>query len=201
MAKLFWFDSELRFLEKQMQEPPGYRPRGCGICIGESAWKSHDDYMEIVDYVINRMQMEQLKVRVGEIFCGEEKEESVFRNAMHRENFRTLLTKQMGNAFWHSPNYAAAVFLLSADEKLWQLISGNIADTGIYFDRVKLGGVTLEEYILFHAARDAYSGTRHIRVSELADRELIPDDILRLIIHAFVIGKCGVEIVKRGGAE
>ena len=60
-----------------------------------------------------------------------------------------------------------------------------------------LGGVTLEQYILFHAAKDVYNGTKHIRLSELTDRDLIPDEILRLIVNAFVIEKCGVEIVKQ----
>ena len=73
----------------------------------------------------------------------------------------------------------------------------NVLDTGIYFDRIRLGGVTLEQYILFHAAKDVYNGTKHIRLSELTDRDLIPDEILRLIVNAFVIEKCGVEIVKQ----
>lgn len=83
---------------------------------------------------------------------------------------------------------------MSADEELWEKVCKNILDTWIYFDRVRLGGVTLEQYILFHAAKDVYNGTKHIRLSKLTDRDLIPDEILRLIVNAFVIEKCGVEI-------
>ena len=72
-----------------------------------------------------------------------------------------------------------------------------VLDTGIYFDRIRLGSVTLEQYILFHAARDVYLGTKHIRLSELTDRELIPDDIVRLIVNAFVMERYGVDIVER----
>ena len=68
---------------------------------------------------------------------------------------------------------------------------------GFILIRIRLGGVTLEQYILFHAAKDVYNGTKHIRLSELTDRDLIPDEILRLIVNAFVIEKCGVEIVKQ----
>lgn len=71
----------------------------------------------------------------------------------------------------------------------------HVADTRIYFDRVRLGGVTLAEYILFHAAKDVYYGTKHISLSELADRELVADELLRLIVNALVIEKCGVEAV------
>ena len=151
---------------------------------------------EIVDCVISRMQLEHLKKRVEEIF-GEADKEIIFHNMKHRNDFYSLLMGKRAKTLKHTPNYAAAVFLLSADEELWEKVCKNILDTGIYFDRVRLGGVTLEQYILFHAAKDVYNGTKHIRLSELTDRDLIPDEILRLIVNAFVIEKCGVEIVKQ----
>ena len=154
------------------------------------------DASEIVDCVISRMQLEHLKKRVEEIF-GEADKEIIFHNMKHRNDFYSLLMGKRAKTLKHTPNYAAAVFLLSADEELWEKVCKNILDTGIYFDRVRLGGVTLEQYILFHAAKDVYNGTKHIRLSELTDRDLIPDEILRLIVNAFVIEKCGVEIVKQ----
>ena len=159
-------------------------------------WRSRGNYSEIVDCVISRMQMEHLKKRVDEIFCEVDKE-LIFRNPKHRNDFYSLLMGKRAKTLQYAPGYAAAVFLLSADGILWEKIRKNVLDTGIYFDRVRLGGVTLEHYILFHAAKDVYSGTKHIRLSELTDRELIPDEILCLIVNAFVIEKCGVEIIKQ----
>lgn len=52
-------------------------------------------------------------------------------------------------------------FLLSADEELRDKVHRQVLDTGIYFDRIRLRGVTLDQYILFHAAKDVYNGTRH----------------------------------------
>ena len=141
-------------------------------------------------------RIEILKKRVDEIFCEVDKE-LIFRNPKHRNGFYSLLMGKRAKTLQYAPGYAAAVFLLSADEILWEKVRKYVLDTGIYFDRVRLGGVTLEQYILFHAAKDVYSGTKHIRLSELTDRELIPDEILRLIVNAFVIEKCGVEIVKQ----
>ena len=164
--------------------------------IEEMDWKSRGNYSEIVDCVISRMQLEHLKKRVEEIFAEADKE-LIFRSMKHRNDFYSLLMGKRAKALQHTPNYAAAVFLLSADEKLWDRVCKNVLDTGIYFDRIRLGGVTLEQYILFHAAKDVYNGTKHIRLSELTDRDLIPDEILRLIVNAFVIEKCGVEIVKQ----
>ena len=59
----------------------------------------------------------------------------------------------------------------------------------------------LTKYILFHAAKDAYHGTKHIRLSELTDRELVPDEILRLIVNAFVIERYGMDIVEQKMCE
>ncbi len=197
MPGLFCNSPQLCVLERQMQQPPGYRPRGKGIYIvDEMEWKSRGNYSEIVDCVISRMQLEYLKKRIQEIFREDEKE-MIFRNGKHRNDFYSLLMGKREKTLTHTPNYAAAVFLLSADEGLWEVVYKNVLDTGIYFDRIRLGGVTLEQYILFHAAKDVYHGTKHIRLSELTDRELIPNEILRLIVNAFVIGKCGVEIVKQ----
>lgn len=195
MSKLFCVTPELRLLEKQMQEPPGYRPRGHGIPRNkEMGWKNRDDYSEVVDYIINCMKLEQLKKRIEEIFDGENKK-MIFKDGKHRNEFLSLLSGKRSESLHHMSNYAAAVFLLSADEKLWKIVRKNVLDSDIYFAQVELGGVSLEQYILFHAAKDVYMGTQHIRLSELTDRELISDEILRLIVNAFVIGKCGVEMV------
>lgn len=197
MSVLFCSSPHLCMLERQMQEPPGYRPRGGGISVmNEAEWKSRGNYSEIVDCVISRMQMEHLKRRVQEIF-QKQGEEIIFRDRRHKKDFHSLLQGKRAESLCRYPNYAAAVFLLSADGGLWERAQRNVLDTGIYFERVHLGGVTLEQYILFHAAKDVYNGTKHIRLSELADRELIADGMLRLIVNAFVIEKCGIEAVEQ----
>lgn len=195
MSKLFCMSPGLRALEQQMQQPPGYRPRGYGLCIMDYVdWRNRTSYAEIVDCVISRMQMEHLRNRVDEIFRQQMKE-PFFRNIRHRKDYYSLLLGRRADTMLHAPNYAAAVFLLSADEKLWDIVLRQVLDVDICFDRVRLGAVTLEQYILFHAAKDVYNGTKHIRLSELADRELIPDEMLKLIVNAFVMEKCGVQVI------
>lgn len=197
MSKLFCSSPQLCVLERQMQQPPGYCPRGGGIRImNEAEWKSRGNYSEIVDCVVSRMQMEHLKRRIEEIFC-DTGQELIFGSPAHRETYLLLMRGNQAEIFCSHPNYAASVFLLSADSGLCERAKWHVADTGIYFDRIRLGGVTLEQYILFHAAKDVHNGTKHIRLSELADRELIADWLLRLIVNASVIEKCGVEIVRQ----
>lgn len=196
MSHFFCSTSSLCIFERQMQQPPGYRPRGKGIFIaGEVEWRSRTSYEEIVDIVISHLQMEQLKKRLDVIFT-EEKREPIFYDSKHRNDFYGMLLHRRGRAITHTPKYGAAVFLLSADEELWDKVKGNVLDTGIFFDRIKIGGVTLEQYILFHAAKDVYYNTKHIRLSELADKKLIPDRILKVIVNAFVISRCGIGIIE-----
>jgi len=102
MSKLFCLSPGLRVLERQMQQPPGYRPRGCGICIIEEMdWKSRGNYSEIVDCVISRMQLEHLKKRVEEIFTEADRE-LIFRNKKHRNDFYSLLMGKRAKALQHT---------------------------------------------------------------------------------------------------
>lgn len=58
---IFCNSPRLQLLERQMRQPPGYRPRGQGWMFDMEEWKSRGNYSEIVDCVISRMQMEHLK--------------------------------------------------------------------------------------------------------------------------------------------
>ena len=94
MSKLFCLSPGLRILERQMQQPPGYRPRGYGICIIEEMdWKSRGNYSEIVDCVISRMQLEHL----------------IFRSMKHRNDFYSLLMGKRSKTLQHTPNYADGI--------------------------------------------------------------------------------------------
>ena len=117
MAGLFCNSPELQRLEKQMRQPPGYRARGHGSIEDMSEWKEMGAYSEIVDYVIDRMHLEYLKKRIGEIFDQTE-DELFFYDSDHKKRFYLLWSGSKENTLSRLPNYAATVFLLSADEKL-----------------------------------------------------------------------------------
>lgn len=73
-VRIFCNSPRLQLLERQMRQPPGYRPRGQGWMFDMEEWKSRGNYSEIVDCVISRMQMEHLKKRIQEVFGNAEKE-------------------------------------------------------------------------------------------------------------------------------
>ena len=89
MAGLFCNSPELQRLEKQMRQPPGYRARGHGSIEDMSEWKEMGAYSEIVDYVIDRMHLEYLKKRIGEIFDQTE-DELFFYDSDHKKRFYLL---------------------------------------------------------------------------------------------------------------
>lgn len=195
MSRCFCSTPQLCLLEQQMQQPPGYRPRGKGIYIvDELDWRERGNYTKIMDCIISRVQMEQLRSRIQDIFGGTEREK-LFRDEMHCNTFRFLMDGRRGKQISTVSSYAAALYLLVADELLWDKVGGFVLDTAIGYDRIRLGHVTLEQYILFHASKDVYQSTKHIRLSELVDRELISDEMLLLIVNAFVIEKFGVNII------
>ena len=50
MSKLFCVSPGLRVLERQMQQPPGYRPRGYGIPYSEIERVDFDDTDIIIEH-------------------------------------------------------------------------------------------------------------------------------------------------------
>ena len=90
MSGFFCNSPRLQLLERQMRQPPGYRPRGQGWMFDMEEWKSRGNYSEIVDCVISRMQMEHLKKRIQEVFGNAEKE-LIFYDSRHRKDFSSLL--------------------------------------------------------------------------------------------------------------
>ena len=49
MSGFFCNSPRLQLLERQMRQPPGYRPRGHGWMFDMEEWKSRGNYSEIVD--------------------------------------------------------------------------------------------------------------------------------------------------------
>ena len=65
----------------------------------------------------------------------------------------------------------------------------------IRFQKIRIHGVDLDGYVLFHTARDLYEGTCRISLSELVDPELVSEDAFRLVLSAFLIRRYGVGIL------
>lgn len=116
----------------------------------------------------------------------------LFRNAEHCRRFQGLRRSGLFPLLNLSEAYAAAVFLLTSDTFLWKQSKNYIDQSSIHFKDIRIHGVDLDGYAIFHTAKDLYHGTDHIAISELSDPELINDRLLRLIINAFLVRRHGI---------
>ena len=98
----------------------------------------------------------------------------------------------------------SAHYLLTADKYLWSKVRFAIGNSAINFSAVRLGDISTNAFTLYMYAKDLYSGTKHITVSDLADANLITNKMFGILCNAMAIRRYGmkaVEIAKKDGAE
>lgn len=211
-------------IEQEMQQIPGFRPRGSGMTVSRLPHFAKDSSSYLHDhktrsrtcgnrgkYLCLREQsvtgcipfermLEQLaaEVAVGAFVSRvarlADRPPSFFFIAGHRARFEFLWR-------YHSPTgdedaLCAAWYLLSADQFLWSRSISAVRSDRISFQKIHIHGVDLNGYVLFHAARDLYQGTKHIRLSELTDPKLIENMLFELIVTAFLIRRHSAEVLK-----
>lgn len=136
-----------------------------------------------------------LTVRVGKLQEEGEKGIMFFKSEEHRRRFRALMRCGLYPGLVTEPGFAAAVFLLSSEEKLWEKAGPFVQEHTIDYSRFRLRGADLDSYATFCVAKELCTGKPYVSLSELGDPELFHDGLLRLIIHAVLISRHGVGTV------
>ena len=136
-----------------------------------------------------------LTVRVGKLREEGEKGIMFFKSEEHRRRFRALMRCGLYPGLVTEPGFAAAVFLLSSEEKLWEKAGPFVEERTIDYSRFRLRGTDLDSYATFCVAKELCTGKPYVSLSELGDPELFHDGLLRLIIHAVLISRHGVGTV------
>lgn len=93
-----------------------------------------------------------------------------------------------------SPSYLAVIFLLTADEVLWNISENAVCLNGFDFSQIHLRQISTEGYALYQTAKTISIGKEYIKISEIADRELIDDTGFKIIINASLIAKYGADV-------
>ena len=112
-----------------------------------------------------------------------EKHKAVFENAIRKKDIRS--TSLMG-----------AIYLLTSDFKIWQILKHHINKNKINFKQVRLSGIGEEAYTLYCTAKDLYLGTKHLTIRDLADTDLISPKMFSVICNAMAIRRYGLETVR-----
>lgn len=115
----------------------------------------------------------------------------IFETGDHQIRFEAAHRESLTGSAMHT----AAVFLLTADPFLWSRARIAVTPEDIDFPAIRIHGVDLDGYVLFHTAKDLYVGTKHISLSELTDPELVSDSAFRLLVTAFLIRRYGAEVL------
>lgn len=115
-----------------------------------------------------------------------------FRNNAHRAVFLKVSRKM------NRSNYAvlAALYLLTADSRLWNQVKDCVHHNTIPFDQMEPKNHSTNSYALFSVAKDLYLGTNHMSLCDLADTELIPPKIFVIICNSMAIYRLGLDAIK-----
>lgn len=89
----------------------------------------------------------------------------------------------------------AAVYLLTADERLWKSAWSHVNINGISFGKIKPKHLSSDTYTLFCAAKDIYLGSNHFSFSDLADSAVVDITRFCLVLNALGIIRFGYNYV------
>lgn len=106
----------------------------------------------------------------------------------HRHRFENAIKKNYPNC---SKKYYAALYLLYADYDLQIATEQAVQKQSIKFFSCKQSNFTAEQYTLFRAAQDIYTGTNYISIEDLADPGIIDKQIYKAILEALQIARRG----------
>ena len=137
-----------------------------------------------------------LKQRAVGLACREERFH--FEGQLHvmRMEEMTKVNVEYVNSRW-----LATVYLLSAQASLWRKTLFAVRPDQIDFALVRLGESTVQEYVLYRAAKGICTGTLGATSEELADPELVSDETLLLILNAAALARYGPEVMNVGRAR
>lgn len=95
-----------------------------------------------------------LTVRVGKLREEGEKGIMLFKSEEHRRRFRALMRCGLYPGLVTEPGFAAAVFLLSSEERLWEKAGPFVQERTIDYSRFRLRGADLDSYATFCVAKE-----------------------------------------------
>ena len=172
------------------------RKRKCTVshcpCIEERIVAGAASRAEVMTEAMKNIRSAAFRRRLNQFINESEEPYMNFRNEKHRLAFVEAIRKL------DKKNIAlmSAVYLLTAEHKLWMQIRNHVERNEIKFDSFKPKDSTENGYTLLCCAKDLYLGTKHITISDLADTELIAPKMFALICNAMAIRRFGLGAIQ-----
>lgn len=196
----FTQDKRLREMEKLMQCVPNFRPRSCGVIAIEALEIPPPTFADVMAATVSAVKCPAFLQRLSQYLLESEMNPMMYKNNKHKAAFEAAVRKES------KKNYAllAALYLLTADGRLWSAAKRQTVSGSICFEQIHLKDCTETAYTLLCGAKDLYLGTKHLTVSDLADSAIVPPKIFALICNAMAIRRFGfgaLESMKRGDRQ
>lgn len=120
-----------------------------------------------------------------------------FINKYHQRSFEQVIEKlnQKNDVL------IAAVYLLTADYKIWKQVKRYVERDRICFGAFKPVGCTEIGYTVYCAAKDIYLGTKHFTLSDLADKKIITPHLFKVLCTAMTIKRYGIKVLEKAKEE
>lgn len=161
-------------------------------CLKEKIEAGDATLREIMTETMSAIRYPLFNIRLEQYIKESERIPMDFRNEKHQTTFAEAVAKL------NKKNYAlmAALYLLTADHRLWMAAGGAVSRNAVSFDKIRLQNSTENGYTLYCTAKDLYFGTKNLTIRDLADTELIPPKLFGIICNAMAVRRFGLGAVK-----
>ena len=178
-----------RQIEKLMTLKPNFKPRGYGIIVCMTyEVVCAETFKELIKNALSNILIPAFSQRLNQYLKESEGNLMNFKGTSHENIFRQELAKRKNPT---SP-ILCALYLLTADDRLWAKVKHHVEGNSVAFGSVQLGDISTDAYALFMTAKDLCLGTRYITVNDLADRQIIPQRLFGIICEAMTLRRYGV---------
>jgi len=183
MARYFFGDDpELFYYERLMQKVPGFDNER----TSEKQRDGDSDMRKVRALIYETIKRNNRMNNDSEFFLNEEHQER-FENEYFGPKYRRMR---------RSNKYLATIYLLTADECLWNSCCNKVGQYGIFFKEMKLRSLSPEGYVLYMAAKSIYYTQAFIEEDELIDKELVSQELLNVITNGWKLRIHGFELLE-----
>ena len=130
-------------------------------------------------------------MRLAESFPG-----TMWQDDAHRKRMETLRLLLGCRKERDTPEFFAALYLLTSNKELADRTFNCFFRGGIDFRYARRRGISSHDYTLLMAAKSLYCHTAEVTQGDLAEPQIIPDEAFRLLINALLIARFGLDALK-----
>lgn len=179
----------LKRLEKIMVLKPNFQAQKWSIRVQEEENTVLPyTYAELIAMTMRFIKNPEFKERFYDYFTERRFQPMKFRGEWHKKLFNNEV--KIRNAI--SPTMLAALYLLTADNRLWLRAKDHVSYHNVDFEQIYIGDISPASYTFFMTAKDLCRGTKHITISDLADKETISNKLFGIICEAMTLRRYGL---------